>query len=607
MGNAFSAIILIGVVIIVVVVIAVLLLRSTPNPVTNVPTPNPGSLSQPCAHDPTNTTPNIFGSTGICGAGYICETNNICVADLGTLCNTLTDCSSQATVCSGRCSTEATGGINKLCPCGPLSKCVPQPDGYNRCKGTSGAPCVLSSDCIGQCINGFCSGGLQEGSPCISQLCEKGSYCDAKGFCQQIPFISGQQNAFCAVTGEPTCDPGLRCVDNRCASTFGVLGSNCKTQFCNQPLICTSVPALPGTPTSYSACLFNDNNICITNCPGNFSCTTVGLVKKCLGNVGQACIANNNCVNNNCASMSGLLKWTGTTWSNISTPPSEIFTKLRLGNGVAQTPSNVYALGSTGLWRYNGTWSLLFSKNLSIGTIIDFSVNGVNDNIHLLITTIAGITIIVDSNLNPIGNFGTANGALVIGSTVIVIANFSFNNFGEVYCNTASGNVYKNATFLGNFGTKITAYNASNSSANDFAVINGNGVFANGELGNLIFPLFPQPPPPMPGAIYNKIANYDMYVEYIPNTGSTGITGITGSTGCTGTSGSTGSTCADGSLIVNAATSNIIMIASPDAINYQILVNTSNIQTPYPGYVNANSLVATNKVDIYLLTPKICN
>lgn len=597
MGNALSVAILIAVVIVIVVVVAILLLRTTPNPVTNTPTTNPGTLSQPCGFSATNTVPNVFGSTGLCNPGFICEANGVCVSDLGTSCNTLTDCSSQATVCSGRCSNGPTGGLNQLCPCTGLTKCVPQANGYNVCKGLSGSPCLQTTDCIGLCINGFCSGGLPEGSPCISQICSSGLYCDGFGFCQPNGIVTGEQNAFCVITGAPACDPGLRCVDNLCASTFGVLGSNCATQFCNDPLVCTVIPALPGSPTDINSCLFADNNVCVHTCPGNFICTTVGTIKQCLGTTGQACIANSNCSNNTCSNMNGLLQWTGTTWLNVSTPPTDTFSKMLLGTGVTGMQSNVYLLGTTGLWLYNGTWTLLYSLNTTAGKILDFSImTGVTDTLYLLVLNSSGKTVVLNSNLTPTNKFGTVDGSLVVGSVTIVIASFSVNNLGDIYSNTSGGNVYKNTTFLGNFGTKIRAYEATNPSSNDFTVINNLGVQSFGELGNNFFPLFTQPA--IGGLTYNVIANYDISLQYIDLCGVTGSTGASGTTGCTGSSSHV--------FIPNTSASNLIMIASPNGVNYQIILNTGNLQTTYPGYVNSSTLIAVNTVDKYLYTPRIC-
>jgi hypothetical protein len=609
MGNAVSLIILTAVVLIVVVVVAIFLLRSTPTTISNTATVNPGLLYQPCAFNPTNTTPNALGSTGLCGSGFICEINDVCVADIGTLCTSLNDCSSQASTCSGRCSNQPTGGLNQLCPCDNGTTCVPQTNGFNVCKGTTGTTCATSSDCVGQCINGFCSGGLPEGSACLSQICEPGLYCDPFGFCQPTGVITGEQNAFCIINGQPSCNPGLRCVSNLCTSTFGTLGSNCLTEFCNDPLKCTQIPQ-PGTgeTTNLEVCTFVDDNVCLTTCPPNFACTSVGSIKKCLGSTGQACISNSNCSSGNCTSLAGLLQWagiTGATWNNVATPPSTTFFKMLLGNGVINQQSNVYMLGFTGLWLYNGTWVRLFQQVVIISgipcIILDFSVeidNSGNEFLYLLVfNNVSLTTLVVDQNLVPITNFGTSNGTLIIDGSPVRITSIGFNNFGDIYCTDPSGNVYKNATPLGNFGSKIRVYNASVETNNDFAVINSSGVEAVGEIGqgtgNVIFPQFTEPP--LGGLTYNNVANYDMYITYIFNPGTTGSTGSTGSTGTTG------------SFIVSGSGSNVIMIASPDGVNYQIIVNTGNIQTPYPGYVNANTLVATNAVDTYLYTPNICN
>src|SRR5213080_1494445 len=225
MGNSVSTILFIAVGAIVVVTAVILLLRSTPTTTNNISTKNPGSLTQPCSFDVSHQTPNVLGSTGICQNGFICEINQVCVADIGTICNSIADCSSETTTCSGRCSNQPNGNLNQLCPCNAGLNCVPQTTGFNVCKGGFGFPCVNNSDCVGLCTNGFCSGGLPIGSVCQSQICAPPNlYCDPLHFCQEVGTISFQQNAFCQVLSEPGCSPGLACIDNRCSSTFGILG-----------------------------------------------------------------------------------------------------------------------------------------------------------------------------------------------------------------------------------------------------------------------------------------------------------------------------------------------------------------------------------------------
>lgn len=92
-----------------------------------------------------------------CLSGFVCE-NLVCKGDVGQVCNTLTDCSSDATACTGgRCISIPRDGPGGFPPCQEGLVIV---DG--RCLVPIGGPCQVDADCVkgvdgnSLCTNGMC-------------------------------------------------------------------------------------------------------------------------------------------------------------------------------------------------------------------------------------------------------------------------------------------------------------------------------------------------------------------------------------------------------------------------------------------------------------------
>jgi hypothetical protein len=563
-------------VIILIIILTIVLIKNANNTIS---TNNTGTtalplLSQPCLFK-AGTTPNSLGSLGICGTGLICTVNNTCVLDLGTPCGNLTQCTPSANVCSGKCANGPSGGLNQFCPCNEGLTCVVQSDGFNVCKGSNGSPCVTNNDCLNMCINNVCTGGLSAGSQCLGSQCAPGLYCDPTNHCQPTGIISGQQNAFCFPTTAPTCNNPLVCMDNICQSTFSTLGSNCTNQLCNIPLECDAIPPVPPGNTGVNACVFSNDNTCVNNCVPGFTCTG----SKCLAQNFQFCVADSNCVTGNCEGNNSLFYWTGSHWNNLATAPTDTYLRINVlyRNGPNDNVvADLYMLGIGGLRFYDFTaniWTITVQNPAPMGNIIDTAIDHNNNPFLMIDTKGTDGVVITDINFNPISNFGTAAGNLIIGGNPVPLNSFDIDVNGNVISTDTNGKLYVNTVMKVNSGASKARAFGNDTTVQNYAYISNSGVKTVGQLNNNTFPLFP-----VKGVSYNKIADYSIHVENSISVPTS----------------------------VNAAASKFYAIASPDGINYQLILDSAAFQTVIPGYVGAADIVGNNGPDLYLYSARIC-
>jgi hypothetical protein len=561
------------------ITIVIVLVRSSNNTIANNTNTNTGTLAlpsllQPCDFSSGNTNQNSLGSTGICAVGLVCANNNICVAEIGTICNNFTECVSTASTCSGQCASGATGTLGAFCPCpaGSSLSCVPQSDGYNRCLTLNGFPCLVDSDCVDKCINGLCSGGLPLGSPCIGSECLPPYICNGENYCQIINTDNGAENAYCDITIPAlACDLPLTCVNNFCSSTFSTLGTNCASSLCNLPLECVVQPPVPPSLTNFSICVFPDNNTCTINCIENFQC----IGTECIAETAQSCNFNINCVSGSCTTNNSLFYWNGNGWNNISTTPSDTYSRLIVEYTTGTTVANIYLVGINALRYYNYTtnkWTVAISSPTTLGVIIDACIDH-NNNPYLLINTGTSTGVIVtDINLNPVDNFGTTKGNLIIDGNPVPLQSIDIDINHNIVSNDTSGNLYINAVSQGNLGASKARSFGNYPPVQNYAYIN-DGVKTVGQLNNNTFPLFQ-----INNMTYNKISDYSIHVENSVSVPTS----------------------------VSATNSNVYMIASSDNINWEIIENSGAFQTSIPGYVNTSSLIGTNGPDLFLFSTSIC-
>jgi hypothetical protein len=560
------------------ILIAVVLIYTThitaPKPATATPINNISTFGQPCNFYKLNNNKNDLNSSGVCGPGLICSSNNLCINDLNTPCLSLAQCSSAATVCSGRCTTGPVGNLNQNCPCNDGLSCVPQASGFNVCKLNGGAVCATDNDCVAKCVNNVCTTGRVEGQSCISSNeCGTGLYCSI-GFCQLNGITTGAQNAFCLSNSifSPNCSTPLTCVDNRCNSTFGEFGDNCTNTVCNLPLECKVQQSAQVPTDTVNVCIYKPNNKCDKTCISGFTCTPGIPTSKCLANTGMTCLANNNCTSGTCTGTPGLFKWTGTRWLNVGTPPNETFKRLQ----VAKFGTNLYTLSTAGIRKFDGSnWTLVYTSS---NNIIDFTVDYTEKIWILLDTGTSDGRVIVDSNNVPTTKFNTPAGNLIINNIVITIANFDIDIQGDIISTDTTGRLYISSTQVSGIvnASLPRTYGNFAQALNYSYYVPGIGVTGVGQLLNNVFPRLP-----VEFANYNIISDYSIFgKDFVSLTIPPGNLDIT--------------------------TSAFYAIASSDNINYSVILNTGTYQSILTAYVDINSKIANNENVIYLYNKKVC-
>lgn len=579
-------------------------------------------FGQSCSFVTGNTNTNLLGSVGVCSSGLICLPNGVCVAGPNTPCTNINQCSPLSTTCSGLCLNGPVGGLLEYCPCDSPLLCVPnQSTGINLCLGPSGYSCTSSDQCVGQCVNNICQGGLAGGQECIGLECGSGLYCDPTGFCQPTGILSGQQGAFCNISPTaPVCDSPLVCQSGVCISTIYEVGANCtapaETGLCNNYLNCEVMTSILGA-TASTNCIYPYNMACSiqSTCAPSYNCVS----PLCIAQNNQPCVSNTNCVSGTCTSNNSLLYWNGASWSFVSTTPTDTYNQMitaySTGASGATGITNaapVYLLGGSFVRQYvpqTNTWTNISSTTISSavnniiiieGILLDYEnnlyFNLLHNNGTILYSTIT------DSNLNPISNFGTSDGSLIIGGTKQILSSASFDINQNIFVTIfGSGDVYQNTTYLNvSNASSIQAY-GTNPYVTNYAYIDSTTgpakVIAVGELQNLQFPLFLINGQDWIAQTYSIFGTDSAFYE--GPTGGTGATFIN----CTAMPGTTGCT-----FSFNPIKSYVYTIArASSATNtYAIVVNNGTYQSELPGYIGEDTLIATNGTDTYLFVTNIC-
>lgn len=165
-----------------------------------------------------NEACDLFAS---CEPGLRC--NRICRSgDIGTPCESNSDCDASAWCDAGRCSADLAPGA----ACTSLLQC----GGQTSCVGLA----IVGSD-PGQCLRTAKAGDRCDDS-CYGNL-----YCDDSGICRELPQLGQSCSAF-VLCGSVD----LMCRDGVCAARDGV-GTSCSaTRTCQRRLFCTSELGDPG-------------------------------------------------------------------------------------------------------------------------------------------------------------------------------------------------------------------------------------------------------------------------------------------------------------------------------------------------------------------------
>ena len=351
----------------------------------------------------TTTTPSQergfmepCSSVNPCINGLICE--GICLKSPGTSCNAASECAMGA-ICDGVCVLGPTGDLGQPCPCStPDLTCVTFTEsGIDRsiCKIDFNQPCNNDSDCAtNKCQGGLCAAGRLIGQSCSDQnVCNPGLLC-SNGFCQESPFVTGENGAFCSISLGPGCNRGLVCIMNTCVVATQTIGQRCDTlSLCQPPLICDGA-----TATGSGVCIFPDNpNICVSGeCLPDNTCVS----GTCQGQKNQPCFMSNQCVTGFCdINQMSIFIFNDGKWNLLTNnPQGVIFERLQIRNG------SIWGLDlSSGVYAFiNSRWSNVLQvmddadpeyPEGSVSVIKDFSINRVSGNIYVLCNIMFGSTI----------------------------------------------------------------------------------------------------------------------------------------------------------------------------------------------------------------------
>jgi hypothetical protein len=484
--------ILIGVVIIIllllflgVIAIAILYTDRTDGGVPQVQVES-GSFLAPC-------------TTTSCQSNFICDGNTFtCKLKEGELCLEASDCAT-ALICSGRCATGATGGLNDFCPCNPGYRCEPDTcnpgSGYNLCKGIGGTECGADCDCVsGICLpDGTCATGAPNAYPCVNNdACSSGNC--SLGFCQPVGITTGVLGAacatadafqvpFCGLTGLSTDNPGASCF----STTGNVLTCNCDVgddvsgvcvganqgilsscdlpaSGCTDELICLNATGAAiglectgGTGACICVFPYDDPNnpspgiVCI----GGMTSGSNG----CYNNNNLGCSTGEMCVSGNCNGASVMAVYTFDTFTNPQLYPGALSTTIeRAFPGPTGTISPYKMFGSS-----TGTTDTIYLVDSIQGFLtINYDINmQVTPNWSQLIPhTITGTdgTINFTRTLIDVGY----NGVTFIVAFDETITGSATGNNTTVYTWDPQTNIFTPYNFIAGSGITGTQYTTNN-------------------------------------------------------------------------------------------------------------------------------------------------
>ena len=231
-----------------------------------------------------------------CDNGLICEGR--CVRPLAGPCNTIYDCTKNATSCTGFCEASGNGEFGEPCPCKDGYQCATDPSNSSRkiCLKIPGSPCNATSECATQsCIGAVgdpyktCQDPLTNGQTCTFNENCASSNCSL-GYCQPLGVTTGTITATCGInptTEAPLCNSGLRCGDD----------ATCKPQIrdFNEPCDINNPCKLPFVCTAFDYSGVPQNGIC--SYPPRW--LAGDLPNKCVDGAcpdGYTCDGNGNCI-----------------------------------------------------------------------------------------------------------------------------------------------------------------------------------------------------------------------------------------------------------------------------------------------------------------------
>ncbi len=302
-------------------------------------------VCQTCATTPGTCTPLDGVNDTTCSGQLVCE-SGACRLQDGVFCGADIECASGHCVddtccpsaCSGACETCETGAclpiVSELYPnecaaeqwCGKAQTCVPIvgaactnvpgcPDGFVCKGGFCALPAPLGTACVDdrECASAQCTDGVCCESGCAG-TCRK---CNAFGRCANLPAltedISGCAVAPAVAVANDTCDCPAESdtcgPDGFCKKAVGgscILNSDCANARCVDNICCPEIcdgvceTCASGTCEGRTGS-FVDELRCS---PPESICAGRG---NCVTTTGGACLADGDCVSNECINLSPTL------------------------------------------------------------------------------------------------------------------------------------------------------------------------------------------------------------------------------------------------------------------------------------------------------------
>lgn len=405
-------------------------------------------------------------TTTLCAEGLACDpTTFICKLSTGATCTDFTDCVT-GLICSGLCSTGATGGLNQLCPCGTGFICTQQLTGFRVCKGAGGTPCQSSFDCVsGLCqTNGICAAGSPNSFPCTMNIqCASGN-CNNR-FCQASGVISGTLGAACSGECVPFAGAGcsgtiaqpLNCecvagtgVPGICINaTQGVISACSISRACSNQLVCYNVDAtecISGETGCICTFPYEDPNTQATGTVCIVGMASRGSLQRCFNNGGLGCDSGGMCVNSACGGPPVLAAY---RFSMSNTP------NLRT-EFVGATTTSILA-GATGLTGTIQPHKLFATSGFNIDTI--YLVDNLQGLLSIVFDPIT-FTVLTPWTL-VIPHTTTTTTGTITSTRTLIDAGYNGMNFivafDEVLTGGATGQ--NDTVYIGTSLTSLTPFN----------------------------------------------------------------------------------------------------------------------------------------------------
>lgn len=466
-------------------------------------------------YQPKITPPAIQKASMVIGTGMVCSDvlgcspglqcyNGRCLAPIGNKCNTLYDCVSTAKACNGVCvSTNDAGELGSRCPQNSIGYCNAN---YDCLQATSTTykclipdneyGCKISDDCSFnyRCISNKCVPSKNPGEACTSNAeCGGEDRCNG-GYCEPPSIQPGNLGAYCYGTGRENetalCGNNLTCNISQdfspvnyvgyCvnSSSISPIGGRCNINLgCISPGFCSN--GICVMPSDTNNCGVGTSGFCI---PG-YQCDSLpnggGI---CVGEENSSCSYNAQCVTNQCSN-----NIVYSINSSVLPPAFPTQTKIidlvePIGGKVAYyRPSPTENVRAISYGISGSEEKAIYYTGTNI-FVIGFQIDGVDNPIKQIITTVAGKMIFL-FRVPALGPQAAFDSFLVFDlPTSDIVINVTRSNISQFSLNIGTGTLsidVINSIFYTPIEDKILFAALDGVSGNTYITYTGYGVYPN--------------------------------------------------------------------------------------------------------------------------------